>query len=150
MLTKIPHGLAEIEQTFGSINDPKFEAKNIVLFDLPYPLLYDRATVVRARCHRLVVENFVRAFTGVLAAGMADRFSEFNGIYAHRPIRGRSNPSTHSWGIAIDMCASQFPLGSAARFPDAIVKAFNDAGFFYGGDFHGRRDPMHFQLATGY
>jgi hypothetical protein len=151
MLTNIPSGLSGIIATFGSIKDPAFERKNIVFFDLPYPLKYDGATVVRARCHRLVVENFIAAFRNVQAAGLADQFTEFNGIYAKRAIRGSvGRASCHSWGIAIDMCASKYPLGSAKRMPEAIVKVFASAGFFYGGDFKNRKDPMHFQLATNY
>jgi hypothetical protein len=151
MLTQIPHGRTQIEQVFGSLSDPQFEKKNLVYFDLPYPLKYDGATVARARCHRLAVEHFLAAFMSIHIAGLADQFVEFNGIYARRAMRGQaSHPSTHSWGIAIDMCASQFPLGSSKRMPAAIVKCFTEAGFVYGGDFNGRRDPMHFQLATGY
>jgi hypothetical protein len=157
MLTKIPNGLGSIIATFGSLNDPKFEAKNLVHFDLPYPLTYVDAasnhgiTIARALCHRLAVDNFIAAFKNVQAAGLADQFVEFNGIYAKRAIRGSvGRASCHSWGIAIDMCASKYPLGSLKRMPDAIIKAFRDAGFFYGGDFKNRKDPMHFQLATGY
>lgn len=151
MLTKIPHGRAEIERVFGSLSDPRFEQKNLVYFDLPYPLRYAGVSVARARCHRLAVDHFVKAFENVKAAGFADQFVEFNGIYARRAARGSvGQPSTHSWGIAIDMEASRYPLGGLQRMPDAIVKCFTDAAFFYGGDFGGRKDPMHFQLATGY
>lgn len=150
MLTNIPSGLDEIIATFGSLNGG-FEAKHITLFDLPYTLKYEGAPVKRARCHRLAVENFIQAFKSVQTEGLANQFSEFNGIYAPRSIRGQSaHASCHSWGIAIDMCASQYPLGSQLRMPDAIVKAFQSAGFFYGGDFKSRKDPMHFQLATHY
>jgi hypothetical protein len=153
MLTKtqIPYGLSGIIATFGPITDPKFEAKNIVFFDLPYTLKYDGVSIARARCHRLAVDNFIAAFKNIQAAGLADQFTEFNGIYAKRPIRGSvGRASCHSWGIAIDMCASKYPLGSAKRMPDAIIKAFSDAGFLYGGDFKNRKDPMHFQLAMSY
>jgi hypothetical protein len=153
MLTKtqIPSGLSGIIATFGAISDPRFEAKNIVFFDLPYPLKYAGAPIARARCHRLAVGNFIAAFRNVQAAGLADQFTEFNGIYAKRAIRGSvGRASCHSWGIAIDMCASRYALGSLKRMPDAIIKAFRDAGFFYGGDFKNRKDPMHFQLAVNY
>ena len=151
MLTKIPHGLSGIIQTFGSFQDPKFEARNIAFFDLPYPLLYDGVKVVRARAHRLAIPHFIQAFKNVQAAGLASQFTEFNGIYNKRMIRGSvGRMSCHSWGIAIDMCASHYPLGSGKRMPEPIIKAFRDAGFVYGGDFPNRKDPMHFQLATGY
>lgn len=61
-----------------------------------------------------------------------------------------SHPSTHAWGIAIDLEAERYPLGSAARMPDDVVAVFHKAGFFYGGDFLARKDPMHFQFCTRY
>lgn len=151
MLTTIPNGLDEIIHTFGSLNDPKFEAKNIVLFDLPYPLFYAGTPVTRARSHRLLVENFQKAFKDLLLAGLDHEVKNYSGIYARRAIRGQSmHASAHSWGIAIDLEADKYPLGSNNRFPDAVVEIFHNAGFYYGGDFKSRHDPMHFQACTGY
>ena len=41
MLNQTPVGLDQIIHTFGSLDDPQFEANHIVLFNLPYPLLAD-------------------------------------------------------------------------------------------------------------
>lgn len=151
MLTRIPNGLDEIIHTFGSIDDKDFERDNIVMFDLPYPLLYGEQTVHRSRCHRLVVDNFRQAFIEIAHAGLENEAKRYGGIYNQRSIRGRSShPSTHSWGIAIDLEPAKYPLGSTDRFPVAIVDIFKRAGFFYGGDFRSRLDPMHFQLCTAY
>lgn len=151
MLTQIPVGLDEIIQTFGSLDDPQFEANNIVLFNLPYPLLFEGTPVTRARGHKRVVEHFQKALADIQAAGLASQVKNYSGIYARRSIRGfGSHPSTHSWGIAIDLESEKFPLGSTQRFPDAVVQIFQNAGFFYGGDFQARKDPMHFQLCKGY
>ena len=67
--------------------------------------------------------------------------------YANRPIRGRRAPSNHSWGLAIDIDATQFPLGSRKRLPEWIVELFKAHGFEYGGDWRRRPDPMHFEFA---
>ena len=151
MLTQIPVGLDEIIHIFGNIDDVQFEENNIVLFSLPYPLLYEGTPVSRARCHRLVVENFQSAFEAIRSAGLDGGVKNYSGIYARRAIRGAgSHPSTHSWGIAIDLEADRYPLGSTNRFPDEVVQIFQNAGFFYGGDFLSRKDPMHFQLCKGY
>ncbi len=151
MLTQIPVGLDEIIYTFGSLDDPHFEARNIVLFDLPYPLFYERTQVTRARCHKLIVENFQKAFEDIKAAGLEDQVKNYSGIYEQRSVRGfGSHPSTHSWGIAIDLESEKYPLGSDLRFPDEVINIFQGAGFFYGGDFRSRKDPMHFQLCRGY
>ena len=82
---------------------------------------------------------------------LEDEFKEYNGIYNHRSIRGfAGHASAHSWGIAIDMGASTHPLGQWKPWPEQILKAFSDAGFFWGGLFKSRRDCMHFQLCTKY
>jgi hypothetical protein len=150
MLAKIPNGLSEIMGTFGDASDPDFESKYLVSFELPYILVYDQTRVGRTRCHVKAVDHFKKAFRDIEAAGLVGECFRFGGIYAKRGKRGSKHPSTHSWGIAIDMEPAKYPLGSDKRFPEEIVRIFRAAGFFYGGDFEGRKDPMHFQLCTGY
>src|SRR5437868_6818809 len=146
MLTTIPNGLDEIIATFGSLDTPDFEKLNIVSLTFPYALSFGGKPVIHERCHKLTVEHFQKAFQGILDAGLQDQVKDYGGIYNQRAIRSQeSHPSTHSWGIAIDVEPEAFPLGSDMRFPDGIVKIFQDAGFFYGGDFKSRKDPMHFQ-----
>lgn len=67
--------------------------------------------------------------------------------YNNRPIRGRRTPSNHSWGLAIDIDATQYPLGSSKRHPSWMVELFRAHGFDYGGDWTGRKDPMHYEFA---
>ena len=152
MLTKIPNGLPEIIDTFGHPDAPDFEAENIVTLQLPYPLRYAGQLVYHARCHKLAEDNFFHALSAISSLGTVDRFfPDYGGIYAVRDKRGmQGHPSTHSWGIAIDLEPELYPLGSTKRFPDWVVEAFAKCGFVYGGDFAHRLDPMHFQLAAGY
>lgn len=151
MLTQTPVGLDEIIGAFGSLDTPNFESRYVEPFTLPYPLSYGGIKVTRGRCHHLIIENFQKAFEAIRAAGLQDQVQNYGGIYNVRPIRGQTaHPSTHSWGIAIDLEPTKYPLGSTQRFPDGIVKIFQDAGFFYGGDFISRKDPMHFQLCKAY
>ena len=152
MLTKIPHGLSEIVATFGDCNAPDFEAKYLVSFELPYGLIYDgKMRIGRTRAHRLAVPHFVKAFQNIKDAGLVGECFNFGGIYNRRPQRGQTvRASTHSWGIAVDMEPLKYPLGNSARFPDEVLACWKAAGFFYGGDFKGRLDPMHLQLATGF
>ncbi|KAK47785.1 murein transglycosylase [Caballeronia jiangsuensis] len=151
MLNHTPAGLDEIIDTFGSLDVPDFQARYIVPFELPYPLYFEGKKVLRARCHYLLCDNFIKAFS-LLQERKLDRFVQnYGGIYARRPIRGQtSHASTHSWGIAIDLEPEKYPLGSKERFPPEVVDTFTECGFLYGGDFKGRKDPMHFQFATHY
>lgn len=151
LLTEIPVGLDMIIDTFGSVDDSDFESKHIVSFTLPYTLFYAGKPVNKSRCHALIVENVQKMFEDIRAAGFADQVKNYSGMYAKRAIRGRSShPSTHSWGIAIDLEADKYPLGSLNRFPPEIVQVFRSAGGFYGGDFKSRKDPMHVQWAQAY
>jgi hypothetical protein len=72
--------------------------------------------------------------------------------YCYREIRGSStNLSNHSSGTAIDLNATKHPLGKAGTFPlekvamiQALAKKYS---LTWGGDYRGRKDEMHFEVA---
>lgn len=147
LLDHIPHGLTEIINVFGELKDIP---ARLVTFDLPYPLLYGTTAVHRATAHELAVPHFVGALQAVQEARLEALVLRFGGIYNNRVKRGGTKPSTHAFGIAVDLEPERYPLWSEDRFPDAVVEIFRRFGFVYGGDFEGRKDPQHFQLASGY
>jgi hypothetical protein len=131
-------------------------------------------TITRVQIHHLIASPLVAALTAVWTHARMEvkkvhgyaltteeyddithawlrnlRLDEYGGAFVQRTIRGSSHPSLHSWGIAIDISPELYPLGSLSRMPDWFVAAFTGQGFFYGGDFGGRKDPQHFQFATG-
>jgi hypothetical protein len=72
--------------------------------------------------------------------------------YAYRMVRGTTDKlSCHSSGTAIDLNAIKHPLGKAGTFPltkvpmiQALAKKY---GLAWGGDYRGRKDEMHFEIA---
>jgi len=72
--------------------------------------------------------------------------------YAYRDIRGSTKTlSNHSSGTAIDLNATQHPLGKVGTFPiekvpmiRALAKKY---GLIWGGDYRNRKDEMHFEIA---
>ena len=64
--------------------------------------------------------------------------------YANRPIRGRNVASNHSWGLAFDIDATQYPMGTRRNPPRWIVDLIEAYGFEWGGRWS-RSDPMHFE-----
>lgn len=85
-----------------------------------------------------------------LSNPLFNHIRNFSGSYNYRPIRGSSRLSCHAFGAAIDFDAEHLPLGKgvpSSEMPQVVVRAFKDQGFFWGGDYTGRKDPMHFQLA---
>lgn len=150
MLMDIPHGYAEIMETFGDPSAENF-IRNMVVFKLPYKLLFRGHPITTAYGHRKAVGNFQAALENILSEHLDSQVQNYAGIYAERAKRGmRGYLSVHTWGIAIDLEAEKFPLGSLERFSPEVVSCFSKAGFVYGGDFEGRKDPMHFQLCSGY
>jgi len=72
--------------------------------------------------------------------------------YCFRQVRGDAiKLSNHSSGTAIDLNATQHPLGKVGTFPNekvpmirALAKKY---GLIWGGDYKNRKDEMHFEIA---
>lgn len=148
MLEHIPNGYLEVVETFGDPAGKGF-THNLILVHFPYPLLYMGSKVTHGTFHKLIEENVVGALELIQARGLEDEFKNYAGSYIYRPKRGSSHLSMHAFGIALDGDAEKYPPGSDARYPDAVIECFKEFGWFYGGDFEGRKDGMHFQMARG-
>lgn len=76
--------------------------------------------------------------------------------YAERNIRGSSTTlSNHASGTALDLNATLHPLAKVATFPGtkaskirAQLKVYEGV-IRWGGDYHGRKDEMHFEINVG-
>jgi hypothetical protein len=156
----VPKGRDDLIATFGDLSAPQFEVESIVVFDLPHPMIYPglstgAVVVKKSRCHRLMLPVFLAVLNDLQQ--YADLLKEdrdyisYGGIYVRRPIRGQPlHPSTHSWGVSIDIEPVQFPLGSQKQMPQPVVALFEQYGFVDGGKFKSRRDPQHFQYCLNY
>ena len=73
--------------------------------------------------------------------------------YAERPIRGNPNElSNHASGTALDLNATRHALGHVGTFTPGQVQVIHailrEVGGVvrWGGDYHGRKDEMHFEI----
>lgn len=116
----------------------------------PYPV---KGTNLKIRC---------AAGAGELLAAFAAEFHELiepidegsldDWAYAFRMVRGTTDKlSCHSSGTAIDLNATRHPLGKIGTFEAtkvpmirALAKKY---GLSWGGDYRGRKDEMHFEVA---
>lgn len=149
-LGRIPRSRAEIMQAFGNPGtlarpDKRWRKREIVTVrDLPgVPYKW------HVQVHRLA-EPYLREALKRAAADSAYQV-ERCGVHVHRAIRGRSQLSLHSWGIAVDINPSEnrahkFQRGHGPipwseawtdQWPDgmdlAFVEAFESVGFTWGG-----------------
>ena len=77
--------------------------------------------------------------------------------WAARDVRGSSTPSNHSSGTAIDLNATQHPMGvpTARTFTKSEIALIHKRLDFYndcirwGGDYKSRPDAMHFEINKG-
>jgi len=104
---------------------------------------------IEIKHHKFITGEIHDVFVDMNDGGLIPILNEYDGAYVVRSIRGSSYPSLHSWGLAIDFDASKYELGSTARLPHQLVECWRKNGFFYGGDFRHRKDPMHFEYSTG-
>jgi hypothetical protein len=111
-----------------------------------------KGTAIKIRCAE---------HAGPLLAGFAAEFHELiepidegkldDWAYAFRMVRGTTDKlSCHSSGTAIDLNATQHPLGKVGTFPAAKVPMIQALakkyGLRWGGDYRGRKDEMHFEV----
>ena len=81
------------------------------------------------------------------AAGKPPLFS--SGGYVKRYVRGSSTTwSNHSWGLAVDFNAATNPMQDTLRtdMPVGTSDKARSLGMRWGGDYEGRKDPMHFEF----
>jgi hypothetical protein len=158
-----PHGFQAVRDRFGDILkylrddggiDPKWEAERMVKATLPFaiPLAWDTSQSVSSiRCHKLIAPLIEEVFRQIVAQGLKRSVKTYGGGYVYRPKRGAVKPSTHSWGIAIDLNPTTNAMGGAGDMDPRLVALFEDFGFVWGGRWAGRnKDPMHFQYCSGY
>jgi LysM repeat protein len=158
-----PQGLDQIIATFGDIRKfiaadgtlkPGWEQGHLDRAPLPFPipLSWDLATsATRICCHRKLVPVFQEVFGAIVREGLREQIKTYGGCFMYRSKRTGAKPSTHSWGIAIDLNPLTNPMGSVGDLDPRIVDLFRRFGFKWGGDWAGKgKDPMHFQYCTGY
>lgn len=76
--------------------------------------------------------------------------SDYGGCFNIRRIAGSDNWSNHSWACAIDLSpgTNGFRQDSSTTLSSIVIDAFKGQGARWGGDYHGRKDPMHFEFVS--
>ena len=147
----------EIIDKYGK---PNQNGTYLVSIKLPYPmrLAWDKNTKVNTmRCHKLVAQNFTNVFNDLLNHYGLAKIQElgidlFGGCFAFRSMRGGSDYSRHSWGIAIDLDPERNQLketSKTARFARPEYKPMIDIFYKHGFVNLGvekNYDWMHFEI----
>jgi hypothetical protein len=132
----------------------------LIKIKLPFPMIlsWDKDTVINSiRCHKLVADNLVMTFNDILKVYGLDKIHElgidlYGGCFNYRKMRGGTEWSRHSWGVAIDLDPERNLLKenhTTARFARPEYKPMIEC--FYKNGFEGLGpekdyDWMHFQI----
>jgi hypothetical protein len=120
--------------------DPRWVRTHIVTRSVPI--------LGRVTCHEAMIAPLRRALGSLQRQGLArlvDR-GDYAGCWAPRRIPDSGSLSLHAWGLAADINASQNPQGSTPKQDPRVVRAFERAGFTWGGRWPTAPDGMHFEL----
>jgi hypothetical protein len=147
-------------QAIAKYGKPNQAGSYLVSIKLPFPmrLAWDKNTIVKTmRCHKLVANQLTAIFTDILSTYGIAKIQElgidlFGGCFNFRQMRGGSDWSRHSWGIAVDL----HPEANSLKTPYAnalfskpeytkLHEIFEKHGFENLGKVKGY-DAMHWQV----
>jgi len=118
-------------------------------------MYYEGKPVTRGvKIHKKLASSLAAVFADI-AAHFGNEVPQcvvnYSGAYADRKVRGSATKlSCHAFGAAIDLDAEHNPMNrshNSGTMHPAVIEAFKKQGWFWGGDFRARQDPMHFQAA---
>lgn len=144
------------KQCLQKFGDPNKYIPNLVVWDVPAELEVGFIPK-KVYCNKLLIEPLTKAFRNLIERKFVGEIKTWDGCWCIRKMRGLPSWSLHSWAIAVDINASHNPLGKTVEqckalgltpFSEGFLQCFRDAGFECGGDWKGRPDRMHFQLAS--
>lgn len=146
----------QIEAIYGK---PNQQGSYLTTIQLPYPmrLAWDtKTTVSKMRVHKKAADDFAAVFNDLLKHYGYEKIKElgidlFGGCFNFRAMRGGSDYSRHSWGIAIDLDPERNQLketSKTARFARPEYQPMIDIFYKHGFVSLGREknyDWMHFE-----
>src|SRR5512143_2439018 len=148
-----PHD--DSESLIAFYGDPRKSSftNNLVLVKPPWQMTYEGRPIKGVQIHRKCAASLKEVFDDIWNAvgenpkKLPSGAVKFSGSYNFRPVRGSSRLSCHAFGAAIDLDAEENPMnsrGDVGTMSDIVIDAFKAQGWYWGGDFKKRKDPMHF------
>jgi hypothetical protein len=148
------------DQAIAKYGIPSKNPNYLTTLNLPYPmrLSWDKNVKVnKMQCHKLIHNQLSSVFTDILAHYGYQKIFElgidlFGGCFNFRAMRGGTQPSKHSWGIAIDLSPEKNALKTTwknAQFSKPEYKAMIDIFYKHGFISLGKEkgyDAMHFEI----
>ena len=141
---------------YGDFHSPGWQVLNLVHMIPPFAMYYDKKPLAHGiLVHKLIVPALNLVFNEIWARCGRDQAavdktgaSDFGGCFNIRNIAGSNNWSNHSWACAIDLSPGSNGFNMKPTIGNVVVAAFKNQGARWGGDYTGRKDPMHMEFVS--
>lgn len=156
-MSRWPHDDPASLAAFYGDPDKGEPGRQLVQVIPPFQMYYDGKPIPCIKFHRKAAPALKAALEAIWDHYGRDqikvdaaRISHFSGAYNPRKIRGSATRwSNHAYGAAIDFDAEHNGFNTGhGTMPQAVVDCFKAQGALWGGDYHGRTDPMHFEFCS--
>lgn len=147
----------EVHALIKFAGTPEQAGTRLTRVAFPWKCFYGTKLVASCSIHERVASSLATIFNELWDLSgqnqqLIDKWglSNYDGTYNNRPISGGQRPSTHAFGLAIDLSAETNPNSShtggrgRATIPEEVIDVFESHGWKSGGRAWGR-DYMHFQ-----
>ena len=147
---------ASLAAFYGNPNTGE-PGRHLVPVTPPFKIFYDRKPIAHIMFHEKAAGALLAAFEEIWEHYGKDQakidslgISNYSGSYNPRKIRGSATRwSNHAYGAAIDINAEHNGFNTGhGDMPQPVIDAFKKQGALWGGDYHGRTDPMHFEFCS--
>ena len=157
-MTTWPHDDTASKNAFyGDFRSPGWQDLNLVHVIPPFTTYYSKQPLGHGLLvHKLIAPALTLVLNEIWARCAQDQAavdkigaSDWGGCFNIRPIAGSDNWSNHSWACAVDISPTTngFNTGHGTQ-SQIVISAFERQGALWGGDYHGRTDPMHFEFVS--
>jgi len=142
---------------YGDFRKADWQAKCLTRIAAPFQMYYDKHPIGSILVNKACASAILAAFNEIFEKCGHDQkkvdatgASDFGGCFNIRRIAGSNNWSNHSWACAIDLSPSTngFRTTKTTTLSTVVIDAFKRQGARWGGDYKGRKDPMHFEFVS--
>lgn len=140
---------------YGNFKAKDFQSRNLTRISTPFQMYYDKHPIASLLVNKACASAMLAAFNEIYEkCGHGQKkvdatgASDFGGCFNIRAIAGSNNYSNHSWACAIDLSPATNGFNAKSTLSTIVVGAFKRQGARWGGDYKGRKDPMHFEFVS--
>lgn len=155
-MTTWPHDDTASKNAFyGDFRGHAWASINLLRIHPPFHIYYEKHLIPGILVHRKIADAVAIAFNEVWEQCQHDQkkvdiagASDYGGCFNIRRIAGSDNWSNHSWACAIDLSPGTNGFNMTTTLSSIVISAFKRQGALWGGDYHGRKDPMHMEFVS--